>query len=181
MPEQEIQSARTAVLESRSGGAAEYAPEAMAQADQALAHLEEELKLQADKSGVFRSYTRVNELAAIAESTAVQANTLAAEGKVRAREEAMQAIAEVKTSLEETRAMLDQAVSGKGTEADLEAMRQDLMSVEQGLPQMEASFQSEAYLDAKEKAEAASATITSIEVALSAAREHQQAAKQPRS
>jgi hypothetical protein len=175
VPVDRVETARNAVADAQQAESAEYAAPAMAEAEKSLAEMDEEIRIQNDKFKLFRSYGRVNELAAKAESTGVAAATAAQEGKVKARVEVLAAIAEVKMSLEETRQLLAQAVTGKGTEADIEEMQSSLDEVEGLLQEIDGDVSREKFLAARRKVEIAVASLNSIQGALMAAREQQQA------
>jgi hypothetical protein len=177
MPADRMESARLAVQNARQAEGVEYAPEATAAAEKALADMEEETRIQNEKFAMIRSYGRANALAGVAESTGTAAAALAGEGKAKAREDAMAAIEGVKVSLEETRQLLAQAVTGKGTEADIEEMRGSLDDVESLLQEIDGDIAGEKYLAARRKVDMAVASLNSIQGALMTAREQQQAPK----
>ena len=83
-------------------------------------------------------------------------------GKEQKKNEAQTAISEAKTMLEQARTDLASAPTGKGTQADLAAMKGDLDGVDTALADAEASFNSEKYVDAKAKADGAKQTIQNV-------------------
>jgi hypothetical protein len=62
-------------------------------------------------------------------------------------------------------------VVGKGSEVDIEVMKQDLMAVMTSLTEADAAFAAEDYLGAKAKADAAKASAEGIEQAIMQAKE----------
>lgn len=177
VPADRVESARLAVANAQQVEGEDYAATELAAAEESLAEMEEEIKIQNDKFKLFRSYGRVNELAAHAESLGVATAGAAREGKTKAREDALAAIAEVKASLEATRELLAQAVTGKGTEADIEEMRSGLDDVETLLQEIDTDVSGEKFLAARRKVDIAVASLNSIQGALMAAREQQQASR----
>jgi hypothetical protein len=173
VPADRVDSARAAVQSAQQAEGADYAAEATAAAEKSLADMEEEIRIQNDKFALLRSYKRVNALAAKAESSGTAAADQAREGKSKAREETLAAIQEVKASLQTTRELLAQAVTGKGTEADIQEMKSGLDDVENLLQEVDNDVSTEKYSAARRKVDIAVASLNSIQGALMAAREQQ--------
>jgi hypothetical protein len=142
-PETEIQAVDASIQSATSAGAGEYAPESLAAAESAKRDLDAELKVQQEKFALFRSYDKSKELAAAAKSAAEKAAADAAAGKTRAREEATTLVAEAKTAIEEVKTLLDQAPRGKGSQADIAAMKSDLAGIETSLAEVDAAMAEE--------------------------------------
>jgi len=171
VPTETVDAVRTAMDAARSAEAGAYAKDAMAAADQAVAAMDEEMKAQEGKFVLLRSFGKTKELAAAAQVAADAAANAGREGKARTRDEATTAINDAKAAAESARAVLDTAVLGKGSAADIEAMKQDLMAVMTSLTEADAAFSAEDYLGAKAKAEAAMASAQGIEQAVAQAKE----------
>jgi hypothetical protein len=161
-PTDAIDAARSSLAAAKTAEAADYAPDAMAAADTAAAALDAELKAQSEKFALTRSYAKASELAAQAKATADKAAAEAVTGKEQMKTEATTLVAGVRSSIETAKAALAKAPRGKGSAADIEAMKSDLAGVEAGLPDMDAAIASGQYKDAKVKAEAAKATLDKI-------------------
>jgi hypothetical protein len=161
-PEAEIQAVSTAIQGAQSAEAAEYAPESLAAAESAKRDLDAELKVQEEKFSLFRSYDKAKELAAAAKTAADKAAADAAEGKNQARDEATALLSEVRTAIEETKTLLDKAPRGKGSQADIAAMKSDLAGIETSLAEVDSAMTEERYLQAKAKAAAAKQNIEQI-------------------
>ena len=71
--------------------------------------------------------------------------------------------------LAQAQEMLSKAPKGKGTAADLEAMKTDLTGAESTIGEAESAFTAERYLDAKAKAEAAKTAAGNVTAAVEAA------------
>ena len=161
-PTDAVNAAKSALEAAKAAGASDYAPAALAAADTASAALEAELKAQAEKFSLTRSYTKTAEIAVAAKTAADEAAAAAVTGKEQMKAEATTLIAGVRGSIDSAKAMLAKAPKGKGSAADLEAMNADVAGVEASLGEMDAAMNAGNYKDAKVKAEAAKATLDKI-------------------
>ncbi|HXV77049.1 MAG TPA: hypothetical protein VD788_12100 [Candidatus Polarisedimenticolaceae bacterium] len=161
-PTTEIEAADETLDRAEAAGAAEYAPESFGAAEQARAELDTELKAQEEKLGVFRSYSKAQELAGAAKVAAEKAEQDAATAREDAREEAAALIADVRASLTETKELLERAPRGKGSEVDLAALQADLTGIENAAAELDRAFADGRYLEAKTGAEAAMAGAEQI-------------------
>jgi hypothetical protein len=161
-PTESVSAAATALDGAKAAEAADYAPAALANAETASAALQAELKAQAEKFALTRSYTKAAELAAAAKTAAETAAAEAVSGKEQMRTEAATLVADVRTAVEAATQALAKAPKGKGSAADLEAMKSDVAGVETAIPDMDAAIAEGKYKDAKVKAEAAKATLDKI-------------------
>jgi len=177
-PAAEIAAAKTAVESARTSGAAEYAPESLKGAEDALAKLEAEVKAQEGRFAWFRSYDQARAMIAEVQKAADKAAKDAAAERERVRQETAAAIADARKSFDEATAMLAEAPTGKGTEADIEAMKQDLAAVETALAEVQKTFEAAQYADAKTKALAAKERAEAVKAAVQAAKDAQAAARQ---
>ena len=73
--------------------------------------------------------------------------------------------------------MIAKAPKGKGTQADIEAMKADVAGVEAGLADFEAAFSAGRYKEALAKAEAANQTLERIKADIQAAIDAKAAAR----
>jgi hypothetical protein len=83
--------------------------------------------------------------------------------------EATTLVAGVRSSVDAAKAVLAKAPKGKGSAADIAAMKSDVTAVEAGLADMDAAIAAGKYKDAKVKAEAAKATLDKIVADVNAA------------
>ena len=123
-PQADIDAAKAAMDSAVTAGAGDYAAASMKAVEDAQAALDAELKAQ--EGNWLKSYTKAKELAAAVKTAGEKAAADAAAGKETAKNEATAAIGEVKTLLTDAQALLDKAPKGKGTAADIEAMKTDL-------------------------------------------------------
>jgi hypothetical protein len=161
-PTDALNAAKAALEAAKTAGAADYAPSALAAAETAAAALDAELKAQAEKFAVTRSYAKAGELAAAAKSAADQAAAAAVAGKEQMKAEATTLIAGVRGGVDAAKQALAKAPKGKGSAADLEAMNADVAGVEAALGEMDSAMAAGNFKDAKVKAEAAKATLDKI-------------------
>jgi trimeric autotransporter adhesin len=161
-PTEALNAASAALAAAKTAEAADYAPDALAAAETAAAALTAELKAQSEKFALTRSYTKAAELATAAKAAADKAAAEAVTGKEQMKTEATTLVAGVRSGVEAAKAALAKAPKGKGTAADLEAMKADVAGVETALPDLDAALAAGKYKDAKAKAEAAKATLDKI-------------------
>ena len=161
-PTEALNAASSALAAAKTAEAADYAPAALAAAETASAALQAELKAQGEKYALTRSYTKAGELAVAAKAAADAAAAEAVTGKEQMKTEATTLVAGVRSAVEATKQALATAPKGKGSAADLEAMKSDVAGVETALADMDAAIANGNYKDAKVKAEAAKATLDKI-------------------
>lgn len=161
-PQEAIAAAEEAQTAAQSAGAAEYAPEAWSAVAEAKAALDAELAAQGEKMSLTRSYERAEELATAYQTAAQEASTAAAAAMEQARTEATNLITESRLALDEATAMLASAPRGKGSAADLAAMKADLEAAGVSLSGAESALTSGAYLDARAKASSAREVIARV-------------------
>ena len=168
-PQADIDAAKAALDKATAAGAAEYAADSFKAAQDAQAACEAELKAQADKFALFRSYTKAAELAKAAQTSGEKAEQDAVAGKEKAKNEATALIEEAKTALTAATEALAKAPKGKGTAADLEAMKGDLTGAETSITDATTAMGAERYLEAKAKAEAAKNAAAKVSADVQAA------------
>jgi hypothetical protein len=175
-PTDAVTAARTAMDAARAAQASDYAPASFSAAETAVANLEAELKVQSDKFALTRSYAKAAELATAAKAAADKAAADAVTGKEAMKAEATTLIAAVKAQVDATKKLLDKAPKGKGSAADIAAMKSDVTGVETSLGEMDAAMTGGRYKDAKAKADAAKASLDKIAADVQAAMEAKKAA-----
>jgi hypothetical protein len=168
-PQMEIDAAQASLAAAKTAEAAEYAPRALAGAQDAINAMDAELAAQQKKFALFRSYKHAKELIAAAKTAGDQAAQTAVAEKEKARQEATNLIAQGKASLEEAKAMLAKAPRGKGSQADIKALESDLAAAEMALVDVDNVFASGKFLQAKAKANAAMQQIQNVKNAIQAA------------
>lgn len=154
-PVAEIDAAKAAIQAAVDAGAGDYAAASLREAQNAVASLEAEVQAQAKKFALMRSYKQAATLAATAKAAGEKAKADAEAGKAQAKADAEALLAQAKTALEEATAVLKAAPKGKGTEMDIKAMENDLMTVGTQIAEGEAAHAAGKYLESKAKFEAA--------------------------
>jgi len=152
-PTADIDAAKQALEAARAAEADQYAGAALTQAEDAVASMDAEVKAQQDRFALFRSYDKAKELAAAAATAGQTASTEAAAGKERVKAEAEAKMAEAKTTLETVQQMLATAPRGKGTDADLAALKGDVDGLASTLTEVENAYAEGKYLDASTTAQ----------------------------
>ena len=166
-PKADVDAAKVALEQAATAGAGQYAAESLKAAQDAQAALDAELKAQEGKW--FASYDKAKELAAAAKAAGEKAVADASAGKQQAKADATAAIDEAKSLLTEAQGLLDKAPKGKGSAADIEAMKGDLATAGTAITEAEAAVSAERFVEAKAKAESAKAAATTVKTAVEAA------------
>lgn len=169
-PSELVTQGREAEQTALASGAKEYVPGALDDVAVARAALDAELAAQKERWAVRRSYTKAETLAQAYLEAGQKADRQAVEAKEAARQRAASLITESRTLLGEVRGMLAVAPVGKGSAADLAAMRSDLDAAQAGLDAAEVSMGSELYLEAEAAAKSAREVIDRVKASVDHAR-----------
>jgi hypothetical protein len=175
-PTEALTAARAAMDQAKAAQASDYAPASFSEAETAFAGLDAELKAQGEKFALTRSYVKAAELATAAKAAADKAAADAVTGKEAMKAEATTLIAGVRTSLDTAKKALAKAPKGKGSAADIEAMKSDVAAVEASLGEMDSALSTGRYKAAKAKAETAKASLDKITADVEAAAKAKKAA-----
>ncbi|KPK81320.1 MAG: hypothetical protein AMS25_07075 [Gemmatimonas sp. SM23_52] len=168
-PEAEIQAANAALDSARLAEASEYAPQALTQAEDAMAALEAELKVQEGRFGFFRSYDEAKQKANDAQAAAETALADAKVAREQARTDAANAIEQARSLIREASELLTAAPTGKGTAVDVAALRADLQAAAATLVEAEAAQSAAQYKVANAKATAALTGAQTVKTAVETA------------
>ena len=90
----------------------------------------------------------------------------AASEKQRLQQQANDLIAQAKTSITEVGALVDQAPKGKGSAADIAALKADLAAAESSLAEAEAAVAAGKFKDAVAKAESVQQSVSGVKTAV---------------
>lgn len=161
-PIQGSDAALQALQTAKQAGATEYAPESLRVAEDEYQKAQEEIVVQDDAFMLTRNYDAANAILMKVVADAEKAKTEAIASKQLAKTEAEGAVVLAKTSLEEAKNQLAQAPTGKGTQADLQALRGDLQAAETTLAEIDAIMATEDFLGVKAKAESVQALATRV-------------------
>ncbi len=160
-PAEEIAAVKTAVDAVVAEGAEKYAPEEFKALQDSMTAAMEEVKAQEGKM-FGAKFDKAKELLAEVQTNA----TTVKEQAVVAREAMSTEVVAVKDAtvadLAELQALLAAAPVGKGSEADLEAMRADVAGLETSLQEVQPLIDAGDFAGAKEKADAIQAKVAEI-------------------
>jgi ElaB/YqjD/DUF883 family membrane-anchored ribosome-binding protein len=151
-PQQEIDATTAAVNALISAGLGKYAPDDEKKLKDAMAALNEELKVQEGKT--FKNFDKTKQLLADLNKMVADMKAALPAKKEKAKQEAMAAMEAAKAALEEAKKALAKAPKGKGTAADIAALQGDLKGAEGMLPEVQSLIEKEEYLAAVTKANA---------------------------
>lgn len=152
-PIQGTDSALQALQAAKQAGAEKYAPESLRVAEDEYQKAQEEIAAQDDTFIMTRNYDVANAILVKVVADAEKAKTEAIASRQLVKTEAEEAVVLAKTSLEEAKNQLAQAPTGKGTQADLQALRGDLQAAETTFAEIDAIMAMEDYIGVKAKAE----------------------------
>jgi hypothetical protein len=149
-PETEINNTRAALDGAIQEGAEKYAAEEAKLLNDDLTAAMDEIKVQDEK--FFKNYDKAKEMLA---SVQAKADSLKAEipaRKEKAKNDAQAALDTAKTAVADANALLAKAPRGKGTMADIEALKADAAALQDSIVEAETLMTSEEYFAAADKA-----------------------------
>ncbi len=170
-PQADIAAARMSLDSARAAESAEYAPQALTAAEDAMAKLEAEIQAQQGRFFMFRSYDQAKLEAVSAADAARRATSEAVVAKERARSESSDLLARASTMLNDATQLLAVAPVGKGTAMDIAALKADLQTASQTLQEAQRAFDAGRYKEASAKATGAVAAIEGVRGAIEQARQ----------
>jgi len=153
-PTDDMNAAQKALEDLKAAGGEKYIPEESKKVADTLAAAQEEIKTQDGKFFLTRNYDKAKQMLAqaIADSEKVKGDVAAK--KEEAKTNALAAQEAATASVKEAAALLAKAPMGKGSRADIEALKGDLKGLEDGLPELEQLMGQEDYLAVIDKAKA---------------------------
>jgi len=174
-PNTELATAQGAVDAIVSEGAEIYTPDQLKTINSKLQEAIAEMKVQ--DGNFFKNYDQAKFVLA-----QVKTDADALQGKIAQRKEELKlaantALAEAVTALAEAKALIEVAPQGKGSLADIEAMKSDIVGLETELEGIQPQIDSGEYLVATEKAHAVAARALTIHSDITQAQEKVAAAK----
>jgi hypothetical protein len=163
-PQKEIDETTAAVNAVTQEGLGKYSPDDEKKLKDALAAAMDEIKVQEGKT--FKNYDKAKQLLADAKKLADEDKAALPGLKEKAKQSAVSALDAAKAAVEDAKKVLAQAPKGKGTAADIEALRGDVKGAEDMLPEAQGLIDKEDYAGAvtkanaiKEKAEGVSSQV----------------------
>ena len=151
-PTEEINAAKASVDAVVAEGAQKFAAEDAKKLNDSMQAAQDEIKVQDGKT--FKNYAKAKELLAKAKADAETLKAGLAAKKEEAKKNAAAAQEAAETSVKEAKGLLAKAPKGKGSKADLEALKADLKGIEDSLAEIKIANDSEDYSAAIEKSNA---------------------------
>lgn len=154
VPASEIEAAKKAVETARAAGSSEYLPTLDKDVADKLNAALDEIKKQESKVMFFRNYDQAKKMlkGVDQDAQALQAATSAKKEEVK--KEALSLQAAATEAIQKAKGLLALAPSGKGTGADIAALKGDVAGLEGSLPAVQKAADAGDYLGALAKAKA---------------------------
>lgn len=177
-PQKEIDDTTAAINAVMAEGLGKYAPEDEKKLKDAMAAVQEEIKVQEAKT--FKSFDKTKQMLADVQKSAGEMKQALPGKKEEAKKKAVAASDAAKAAIEEAKALLAKAPKGKGTAADIEALRGDVKGAEDMLPEVQGLIDKGDFNEAASKANAVKEKAAGIAGQVQQALEKIQAAKAPK-
>ncbi|GJL53971.1 MAG: hypothetical protein NPIRA02_11030 [Nitrospirales bacterium] len=172
-PKTSLSDAQQALEAARQAGAPETAPHLFGQAEDVFQQAMNELQAQDEQFGIFRDYSKAEELLAQVKVAAIEAkNKSQTQASLQSemvtdnigdeKEAVVGAITEARHLVREAHDLLARAPEGKDVELVLQVMEIDLRSAESSLAEIPKEIVPEDYARVREKAEAANAVASRV-------------------
>lgn len=151
-PTQAMNDSKAAIDAATQEGADVYAKDELKKVNDDYTAAMDEVNAQSKK--FFKKYGKAKELLAKVKTDAEAVKALVPGRKEEAKNAAMAAQEEAKKAVADAKALLEKAPKGKGTKADIEAMKADLTGLETSLVEIQTAIDGADYFGAKDKATA---------------------------
>jgi len=168
-PTEEISATRAAIDAAVSDGAEKYTPEDLKLVSDQMAAAEAEIKVQDDK--FFKNYDKAKEMLAKAKADADNLKGKVATVKEEMKNSAIVLLGEASTAVADASAALDSAPRGKGSLADIEAMKADVAGLQEALNEIQPLIDAGEYASAVEKATAIKSRAVAVSEEIAAVKE----------
>ena len=159
-PDAELGAAKSAVDAVVSEGAEKYSPDAMQSINRKLEEALTEIKAQDDVT--FSNYSVAKFTLAQVKEEADALKVKVVQRKDELKTAADAALSEAQAVVAEAKALLEVAPQGKGSLADIEAMKSDVVGLETELETVTPQIEAGEYIEATEKAHAVTAMALTI-------------------
>jgi hypothetical protein len=151
-PTEEINAAKASVDAVVAEGAQKFAAEDAKKLNDSMQAAQDEIKVQDGKT--FKDYAKAKELLAKVKTDAETLKAGLAAKKEESKKNAAAAQEAAKTSVADAKALLAKAPKGKGSKADIEALKADLKGIEDSMTEIKTANDAEDYNVAIEKSNA---------------------------
>ena len=160
LPTEEINAAKASVDAVVAEGAQKFAAEDAKKLNDSMQAAQDEIKVQDGKT--FKDYAKTKELLAKVKADAETLKAGLAAKKEEAKKNAAAAQEAAKASVADAKALLAKAPKGKGSKADIEALKADLKGIEDSMAEIKTANDSEDYNVAIEKSNAVKGKAAAI-------------------
>jgi hypothetical protein len=150
-PAEDINAAKSAVDALTAEGADKYAGEEMKMINDDLNAAMDEVKTQDSK--VMKNYSKAKDMLEKVKTDAEALKEKLPVKKEEAKNNALSSEEAAKTAVNEAKALLAKAPKGKGSRADIEALKADVKGLEESLAEVNSAIENEDYSSAIEKAD----------------------------
>ncbi len=174
-PVEEIGAAKAAVEAAAGAGAEKYVAEEFTKVNEAMTAAMEEVKVQDGK--MFKNYDKAKQMLAQAKADAEALQAKAAAEKERLMNQAAADLATAMTAVSEALTLVENAPKGKGSAADIMAMKADVAGLEAALAEVQPLIDGGDYVGASEKALAIGEKASALSAEIKAAMEKLAAVK----
>ena len=168
-PTEEINATRSAIDAAVGEGAEKYTPEDLKLVADQMAAAEAEIKVQDDK--FFKNYDNAKQMLAKAKADADSLKGKVATVKEEMKNSAITLLGEATAAVAEAKAALETAPRGKGSLADIEAMKADVAGLEEALNEIQPLVDAGEYASAVEKATAIKSRAVAVSDEIKAVQE----------
>ena len=149
-PTQELNDAKAAIDAAIAEGGEKYANEEVKTLNDEITAAMDEIKTQDGK--ILKNYDKAKELLAKVKTGGETLKTEMPAKKEKAKNDAMAALDAAKAAVNDARTLLGKAPRGKGTMADIEALKADVAGLESSLTEVQTLMDGEDYFAAADKA-----------------------------
>jgi len=149
-PTQEMNDSKASIDAVIAEGGDKYASEEVKQMNDSLTAALDEVKVQDGK--FFKNYDKAKEMLAKVKGDADALKAEIPARKENAKNDAVAALEAANTAVTDAKTMLGKAPRGKGSKADIEAMRADIAGLEASLAEVQGLIDGEDYFGALDKA-----------------------------
>jgi hypothetical protein len=160
LPTEEINAAKASVDAVVAEGAQKFAAEDAKKLNDSMQAAQDEIKVQDGKT--FKDYAKTKELLAKVKADAETLKAGLAAKKEEAKKNAAVAQEAAKASVADAKALLAKAPKGKGSKADIEALKADLKGIEDSMAEIKTANDSEDYNAVIEKSNAVKGKAAAI-------------------
>jgi len=149
-PTEQMESAKAAIAAAAKEGADVYAAEDLKKLNDQMQAATDEVTTQSKK--FFKKYGPAKEMLAKVQADADALKATIPAKKEAAKNAAIQAQTDAKAALDQAKELLAKAPKGKGTKADIDAMKADLAGLETSYAEIQTAIDGQDYFGASSKA-----------------------------